>query len=318
MLDACTRFSPTLLIDDFDEIGRVVRASFLRLIRSGNTRGAFAVHGRAIRHAYGPKVIAAARPIADAALSSRCARIALYESHDPDLLDLRSPQVQARARNLRARLLRFRLTTAPSLVPRPRPGEARLRARTRDLFRCLAAPFSSAETISSIRNSLEHCLPHNEPQLSPIQRALLSLLFDTLHLEPNCCSMDVVELARRLNQELESDGQRMRCEARKIGWELREFGLVPMRMNRGFVLHFGHDVVMTVHDLARRYLPDLRLSTLPSEYEITEDFDCFRRCALCREYQIVPTPSAPDDYGPASDTPPVDGARADSETDAHA
>src|SRR6266403_201691 len=89
---ACTRFVPTILID---ETGSIRSNRTLRhLLRSGTTRDVPAVRKNRIFHCYGAKVISWLEPPDDTALNSRCILIPMFESKSSALVRTDEPRVQ--------------------------------------------------------------------------------------------------------------------------------------------------------------------------------------------------------------------------------
>src|SRR5258707_5541772 len=134
---ACTRFMPTMLIDETGSIrgNRTLR----HMLRAGTTREVLAVRRNRTFHSFGAKVISSLEPPDDAALNSRCIVIPMSESKSTALVRPDEPAVQQQAADLQAQLLRFRFEKYRRVQPAAVPGDECLRPRTRDLLRALTA-----------------------------------------------------------------------------------------------------------------------------------------------------------------------------------
>jgi hypothetical protein len=281
LLNACTGYQATVLLDDFDEMDS---PTLRRLLRAGTLRNMFTLRGPLVGTAYGPKIIATTEPISDPALSSRCVRIAMHESRNARLIDPFEPHIMGAAEGLRTRLVRFRLAHAPQAMARPVEGEERLRARARELLRSLAAPFSGREPGEKLQYYLEHYFTWEERQLTAIQTMALPMLFEMVHRNDHDGSVTIVELGRTLRTQARELGHGLTCSPRKLGWELRGLGLVPRRGHEGTAIDLYGENVRALHEMTQRYKSELPPAV---PFPGNPEFEAFRRCAECREYRIV-------------------------------
>jgi hypothetical protein len=270
---ACTRFVPTILID---ETGSIRSNRTLRhMLRSGTTRDVLAVRRNRIFHCYGAKVISWLETPDDAALNSRCVLIPMFESKNSALVRLDEPKVQQMAADLQAQLLRFRLENYNAVKPAAVAGDEVLRPRTRDLLRALSA--GDAQDAGRCQDLLKffesgEAVPL-EP-LSPEHNAVLCALFAIIH--PGDFSLIwISHLTDKVNRFLEQSGDRLRLLPRKVGAVLTSFGFTNRtRTNSGWVLYLSQQDAEKLHQLAACYgidgFKDRFLSISPDD------------CTLCR------------------------------------
>ncbi len=287
---ACTRFMPTLLID---ETGSIRSNRTLRhILRTGTTRVA-AVRRNRTFHSYGAKVISWLEPPDDTALNSRCILIPMSESKSSTLVGADEPKVQQMAANLQAQLLRFRLENYETVKPAAVPGDEVLRPRTRDLLRALSAGHAQdAERCQGLLKFFESGEAVPLEPLSPEHNAVLRALFAIIH--PDKFSQILVgDLTNNVNCFLRAAGERLRLLPRKVGSVLTSLGFANRtRTNSGWVLYLSQQDAEKLHQLAACYgidgFKNRFLSMSPED------------CALCRAAGLhkkgPDLPSAPPGY----------------------
>jgi len=270
---ACARFMPTILID---EAGSVRSNRTLRhILRSGTTRDVLAIRKNRTLHSYGAKVMSWLEPPDDPALNSRCILIPMSESKNGALVKVDEVEVQQMAADLRARLLTFRLENYKAVKPVAVAGDEKLRPRTRDLLRTLAAGHAQdAERCQGLLKFFESGEAVPLEPLSPEHNAVLRALFAIIH--PGDFSLIwISHLAEKVNRFLEQSGDRLRMMPRKVGAVLTSFGFTNRtRTKSGWVLYLSQQDAEKLHQLAACYgidgFKDRFLSMSPED------------CSLCR------------------------------------
>lgn len=277
--DACSRFTPTLLIDETSTHGdnRYLR----HMLRVGTTRDVVAMRKNQSFHAYGAKVICFLEPPDDPALNSRCLWIPTKEANKPGLLKPTDPKIEQLAMDLQQQLLQFRFEHYRSVELPEICGAEALRPRTRDLFRCLAAvyPEDSYKQEYLLDFFKFHDATTREP-LSPPQNAILRELFAAAHYHTESKSFTVGRLTEVVNDFLEKAGERFRLEPRKVGSVLTSLGFQRrVRTNQGWVLYLDESDLRQIHQLAKAY----GIDNLPSKWLRVP----LEECRLCQESGIV-------------------------------
>jgi hypothetical protein len=105
---ACSNFSPTLLIDEIDWHSSRTMSSFRQLLRAGTSPSSRALRVRQSSCSFGPKVFGSLEASSDSALNSRCIQLVMAETNKSGLLKPGHPAVVKFASDLRQQLLRFR------------------------------------------------------------------------------------------------------------------------------------------------------------------------------------------------------------------
>ncbi len=212
--EACTRLTPTLLID---EVGTHASNHRLRhLLRMGTTRDVVGIrHNRVVR-VYGPKVISLLKAPDDAALNTRCILISMTEANTDGLPKASDSALEQKAQILQAQLLQFRLQNYGQLNPPSLPGTTGLRPRTKDLLTCLAtAAAEDAQRVDYLVGFFKFDDTVRQEPLPPEEDAVLAALFCLLHVQPkytkfsgNC--LRVTDLTCLVNDVLEKSKARLR------------------------------------------------------------------------------------------------------------
>ncbi len=288
---ACTRFMPTMLIDETGSIrgNRTLR----HMLRAGTTREVLAVRRNRTFHSFGAKVISSLEPPDDAALNSRCVLIPMSESKSTALVRTDEPAVQQQAADLQAQLLRFRFENYKTVKPAAVPGDEVLRPRTRDLLRALSAGHArDTQRCQGLLKFFESGEAVPLEPLNPEHNAVLRALFAMIH--PGDFSLLwISHLTDKVNRFLEQSGERWRLLPRKVGAVLTSFGFTNrMRTNSGWVLYLSQRDAEKLHQLAACYgidgFKDRFLSMSPED------------CSLCRAAGLhkkgPDLPPAPEGY----------------------
>src|SRR5260370_12557035 len=225
---ACTRFVPTILIDETGSMRS--NRTLSDMLRSGTTRDVPAVRKNRILHCYGAKVISWLEQPDDPALNSRCILIPMFQSKSSALVRVDEPKVQQMAADLQAQLLRFRLENYKAVKPTAVAGDEVLRPRTRDLLRILSAGHAQdADRCQGLLKFFQSGEAVPLEPLSPEQNAVLRALFSAIHLHKDFSSIRVGDLTRIVN---------LRLSPRKVGAVLTSLGGVATRTrtNSGWAL----------------------------------------------------------------------------------
>src|SRR6266581_1954462 len=270
---ACTRFMPTMLID---ETGSIRNNRTLRhILRAGTTRGASAVRKDRVFHSYGAKVISWLEPPDDTALNSRCILIPMFESKSTALVRADEPKVQQMAADLQAQLLSFRLGNYKAVKPTAVAGDEVLRPRTRDLLRALAAAHADVQRSQGLLRFFESGQGVQQEALDPEHNAVLRALFSMVHLREDFTSIWVSDLTQQVNTFLELEGEKLRLQPRKVGAVLTSLGFSSRtRTNSGWVLSLTQRDAEKLHQLAASYGVDRAGRSFRG---ISPD-----KCTLCR------------------------------------
>jgi len=270
---ACTRFMPTMLID---ETGSIRSNRTLRhILRAGTTRGASAVRKDRVFHSYGAKVISWLEPPDDTALNSRCILIPMFESKSTALVRADEPKVQQMAADLQAQLLSFRLGNYKAVKPTAVAGDEVLRPRTRDLLRALAAAHADVQRSQGLLRFFESGQGVQQEALDPEHNAVLRALFSMVHLREDFTSIWVSDLTQQVNTFLELEGEKLRLQPRKVGAVLTSLGFSSRtRTNSGWVLSLTRRDAEKLHQLAASYGVDRAGRSFRG---ISPD-----KCTLCR------------------------------------
>src|SRR5438034_1274295 len=122
-----------------------LRLDAMRILRMGMRRDVFALQKNDALSPFGPKLIAALEPPTDKDLLHGSLVVSFELAEWPDLRKLSDPEVLRRADDLRQRLLGFRFHHLKSVRFFAGVLPAHFGANTRELIRCLAAPFAEDE-----------------------------------------------------------------------------------------------------------------------------------------------------------------------------
>jgi hypothetical protein len=270
--EVCTRFQPTILIDETRTITN--SRALLHLVRSGTTRGVVAIKNGRTFNSYGAKAVSWLEPPDDAALNSRCILIPMFESNSTDLHRTDEKKVQEFAANLRAQLLSYRFEKYMSVTPAAVPGDEVLRPRNRDLLRVLSAAHSNPERSKATLKLFQtgQAIP-SEP-LNPEQNAVLRSLFAIVHT-PQVLPILTKDLTVWVNKSLELTGEKLRLTPRKVGAILTSLGFNQrVRTNAGWAVFVSEEHSKKLHDLARNYGIDGWQDSVLNVFT--------KRCILCQ------------------------------------
>src|SRR5207253_1203056 len=147
------------------------------LLRMGNAPDAVVVRKDKAYKVFGPKVISWIQAPEDAALTSRCIPIQMFQSSDPKLARVNDRDVEEDAARLRNRLLMFRFERYDKITTVRTPGDDRLTPRMRDLFESLAVVCEDNEHRGMLLDLFKLDNVFVKEPLPPEQDAVLSALF---------------------------------------------------------------------------------------------------------------------------------------------
>jgi hypothetical protein len=282
----CTRFMPTLLIDEAGSIrgNRTLR----HILRSGTTRDVLAVRRNRTFHAYGAKVLCWLEPPDDLALNSRSVLIPMFENKSTTLVGADEPKVRQHAADLQAQLLRFRFENYKKVQLAAVPGDQVLRPRTRELLRGLtAAHAQDAQRSQRLLEFFESGQGIPAEPLDPEQNAVLRALFAATHFDKDFSSIRVGDLTQVVNLFLLRSGENLHLLPRKVGAVLTSLGFCAARTrtNQGWVVGLNRQDAEKLHQLAACYgideFTDSCLSLSPED------------CSLCKATGLNKKGAAP-------------------------
>jgi hypothetical protein len=285
ILDACSRFTPTLLIDENEWEGDRSSRNLRKHLRTGTSRQLLAKHLHKTQKSFGAKILSSPELPEDPALRSRCVHIPMFET---DRVDLRKPwdlEIVKEADGLQASLLRLRLEKYGSIAWRLVPGAERLRPRSRDLLGSLSAalPKESAAEKSLLEFFRDVHNPSTRNLLSPAQQAVTAGLFEFVHLYPDASAFQVGKIAEIANKDLRASGERFKLADRKLTGILDSLGFGEIvRSSRGSLRALEREGVQKIHKLAWDHnITILGLQDLKEKV---------RGCKLCRSrFSKTPT-----------------------------
>jgi hypothetical protein len=261
--DACSRFSPTLLIDENDWEVDPNSRSLRKLLRTGTSRYLVGKHLYKTQKVFGAKILSSQELPDDPALRCRCVHISMSETDRVDLRKPYDPEIVKAADDLRAALLQLRLEQYSSISRRLIPGAEQLRPRSRDLLGSLLAalPTGSIYEKSLLEFFLNVHNPATRNLLSPALQAVIAALFEFIHLWPDAGDVRVGKLAELANESLRVDGERFKLTPRKVSNLLASLGFSDrIRSSQGSLRRLDQEMVRRIHVLARDHnimLPDL-------------------------------------------------------------
>jgi hypothetical protein len=274
--EACSQLNPTLLIDESGTSGdnRALR----QLLRMGTTRDVLVMRKARIFHAYGPKVICWLEPPDDPALNSRCIEIQMVESDKVNGDGVDDPSVRELAAKLQAQLLQFRFENYRKISTPVIAGIEGLNPRSREMLRALAAPFAEDKEICQplIEVFKKRGFFNLEP-LPPPENAVLTALFAQIHQgATDTGRVLIMNLTTKVNEILETSGERFRLSPRKVGAVMTTLGFSrKTRSNIGWVVLLDRADQVRVHKLVKSHGMDLNLDRF-----IKVDL---RECLLCMD-----------------------------------
>jgi hypothetical protein len=274
---ACSRFKPTLLIDEIDWSSSNTARTLRRQLRAGTGASSTTLRRNESTLSFGPKVICSLEPTPDAALRSRCIQIIMSETKRANLIRPSDRRMLAFAAELQQKLLRFRFNSYNKVRLGRVPGDQELRPRSRDILACLAAPVG--QKFKDLRIALLEYLKFHHDQesrdgLEVRQDAVLALLFGVMHHNPELPYIRVKEVAAATNSLLRADKSAISDKA--AGSILAGMGLRnTKRTNRGWILFLNSETRERIHQLRETH----GISHLTQA-----DIDRFTRdCPECRK-----------------------------------
>jgi hypothetical protein len=263
---ACSNFSPTLLIDEMDWRSSATMSSFRQLLRSGTSPASRVLRVRHSGRAFGPKVFGSLEPSSDSALNSRCIQLVMAETNRGGLFKSGHPSVVKAAGQLRRALLKFRFNSYKSTRPAVVPGAEELRPRSRDLLYSLAAPLIGRKfwigcLLGFIK--LNHD-PVTRESLEPRHEALHAALWGLIHQQPPLPNLRVGgknSLATATNEMLLQRGERLTVTDKGVGTMLASMGFrSTQRTKVGWILWLDSSTLTRCHQLLQShdnsYIPD--------------------------------------------------------------
>jgi hypothetical protein len=263
---ACSNFSPTLVIDEIDWHASRTLSTFRQLLRAGISPSSRALRVRQSSCSFGAKVLSSLEASSDSALNSRCIQLVMAESNKSGLLKPSHPSMVKYASDLRQKLLRFRFNSYKSIRPAVVSGAEQLRPRSRDLLCSLAAPLAGSQLWT--RFLLEFIQQHHDPvtrePLEPRHEALHAVLWRAIHQESPLRNIRVGgqnSLATATNAILLRNGERVIVTDKAVGRMLDSMGLrSTQRTKTGWILWLDSSTLARCHQLLKthdnRYVPD--------------------------------------------------------------
>jgi hypothetical protein len=263
---ACSNFSPALLIDEVDWHSSRTMSTFRQLLRAGTSPTSRALRIRQSSCSFGPKVFGSLEASSDPALNSRCIQLVMAETSKRGLLKPGHPAVVKSASELRQRLLRFRFDFYKSNRPALVPGAEELRPRSRDLLDSLAAPLVGSQLWTQVLlgfMKLSHD-PVTRESLESRHEALHAGLWEAIHLEPPLAYVRIggkMSLSTATNDILLQGGERLTVTDKGVGRMVWSMGFRnAQRTKTGWILRLDSSTRERCHQLLKthgnRYVPD--------------------------------------------------------------
>lgn len=256
---ACSKFSPTLLIDEIDWHSSRTMSTFRRLLQAGISPSARALRVRQSSCSFGPKVFGSLEASSDVALNSRCVQLVMAETNKSELLKLGDPRVVKFASDLRQELLRFRFGFYKSICPATVKGAEELRPRSRDILRSLAAPLVGSKFLTQfllwfVKESHDSV---TRESLDPRHEALHAVLWEVIHREPPLRNVRIggqMSLCTRTNEILQRSGERLSVTDKGVGRMLSSMGFrSTQRTKSGWILWLDSSTIERCHQLLKTY-----------------------------------------------------------------
>ena len=254
ILDVCSRFTPTLLIDEneweADRSSRILR----KQLRTGTSVHLLAKHLHRTQKAFGAKILSSPDLPDDPALRSRCLHIPISETDRLDLNKPWDPKIVKAADEIQGCLLQLRLEKYGSIAWRLVPGAEQLRPRSRDLLGSLLAamPKECAAEKSLLEFFLKVHNPATRNLLSSSQHAVVAALFKFIHLYPEAGQVQVAKIAEFANESLKASGERFELTPRKVSVILESLGFGDIhRSSRGSQRTLNQEAIQKIHRLTR-------------------------------------------------------------------
>jgi hypothetical protein len=283
---ACSKFGPTLLIDEINWQSSETTNNFRRLLRAGSSHSSLALRQRQSSTSFGPKVFGSLEASSDSALNSRCIQIVMAESNNRGLSRPSDPSVVKEADDLRRQLLKFRLNSYNLIKPAVIPGIEQLRPRSRDILCSLAGPLVKSQRYTRVLFEFiktKHDTVTREP-LDPRKDALNTIIWFIIHSKR--CFPEVriggggdFNLRRHTNLYLQQRGERQSFTDKEVGRTLASMGYRSThRTNTGWILRIDTFTVARCHQLNETYDHSSR-PVLPTK--MAQEFN-FTTCSMCQ------------------------------------
>ena len=263
---ACSNFSPTLLIDEIDWHASRPMSAFRQLLRAGISPSARALRVRQSSRSFGPKVFGSLEASSDSALNSRCIQLVMAETSKSGLLKPGDPSMVKCASELRQRLLSFRFGSYKSIRPAPVKGAEELRPRSRDLLGSLSAPLVGSRALTRFLLCFikERHDPVTREPLELRHEALLAALWEVIHREPPLPNVRIggkMSLSTATNDILLQGGERLSVTDKGVGRMLSCMGFrSTQRTKVGWILWLNSSTLGRCHQLMKthdnRYIQD--------------------------------------------------------------
>ena len=254
ILDVCSRFTPTLMIDENDWEGDRSSRILRKQLRTGTSGHLLAKRLHKTQKAFGAKILSSSELPDDPALRSRCVHIPMFKDNRVDLHKPWDPEIVNAADDLQGSLLQLRLEKYESIAWRLVPGAEQLRPRSRDLLGSLSAalPKESTAEKSLLDFFRDVHNPSTRNLLSPAQNAVVAALFKFVHLYPEAGHVQVGKIAEFANESLKASGERFGLTPRKLSGILANLGFGEiLRSSRGSQRILDQEAVRKIHRLAR-------------------------------------------------------------------
>jgi hypothetical protein len=254
LLDSCSRFTPTLLIDENDWQADRSSRNLRKQLRSGTSVHLLTKNLHKTQKTFGAKILSSPDVPEDPALMGRCVHIPMSETDRVDLHKTWDPEIVKAADALQGSLLQLRLEKYRSIAWRLVPGAEKLRPRSRDLLGSLLAalPKGSAAEKSLLEFFRDIHNPSTRNLLSPAQHAVVAGLFSFVHLYPAAGYAQVAKIAEFANESLKASGERFELTPRKLTTILASLGFGEiLRSSRGSQRALDQEAIRKIHILAR-------------------------------------------------------------------
>lgn len=195
------QLNPTLLIDDCDPTER--SRELRQLLRMGTTPDFSTARNNKLVSVYGMKAIVWNEPPNDHALNTRCIQIEMVETNNSDLASITDEEMEEQTSELQAQLLQFRFERYNKVRIQALPDEDRLRGRSRDLLRCLAAPYVDEPKVCERLAGFfrERDILKREPLPRP-ESVVLAVLFSEIHQKSYSGLIPIKDLTESVNNIL--------------------------------------------------------------------------------------------------------------------
>jgi hypothetical protein len=277
------RMGPTILIDETITAGH--SRTLLHLLRTSNSPGFVSLRKGKAQMAYGPKVLAWLELPNDPALNSRSIIIPMHRAARTDLMSPNDPDVLSIAKNVRMRLLQFRLENYKLFSLPKIPPEVEFSSRTLDLYRALALPLGEdQEFCKGFAQLFAAQRQFQPPLLSPAQASALRVLWGFIHEHLTGGGIWLCDLTTEMNLDLASRGEPSGLNERKVGNSLTSLGLTNRtRKNAGYVLWLNRSARVLIH----KAVLDYEVDVVPSEP------DTQGTCDIC----VKPSTASPSSSG---------------------